>query len=132
MDSTSAGSMRRSSWTTLPLPTPEGPEITMSRPERAASPVATARLLLGEFGEERFLLLGTQAAYAAAAGDLEALHDLARAHLADAGKRLEDRRHLHLADRVVVLLRQHVLECSLARLEFSLEFGPLATSNGCF
>ena len=50
----------------------------------------------------------TETADAAAGGDVELLHDLRCPDLPHAGQRLENGRHLHLADGVVVGLGQEI------------------------
>src|SRR5439155_16018883 len=114
------GSRSRSSRTTVPFPTPEGPEMTNSLPRGGI-----AVLLVGELGEQRFALLRAESADAPARGDVELLHELASPDLADAGERLQDVGDLHLPDRVVAL-REDVLEVPLARLQLRLQLRSLA------
>src|SRR5687767_10689756 len=97
--------------TTVLLPTPEGPESTVSRAGRSgtgggpvidpADQTDSVRRSVGgatELALERRDLVGTQPADAAALGDAEPLHDLLGPHLADAGHRLQQGGDLHLAD----------------------------------
>src|SRR3954452_17716809 len=93
-----SGSRDRKRSTTLPFPTPEGPARTISVPRRTR-----ASLLLAELRQELLALLAAQPPHAPSGGDVELLHDLLRAHLADTGERLEHGRDLHLAQGVVLV-----------------------------
>src|SRR4051794_19270975 len=101
---------------TVPLPTAVGPASTISRaPSRSRpvswfhpSPVGTPASIssvetrsLGEFTLERRDLVGPEAAHPACFGDTGSLHDLLRAHLADAGDALQQGADPHLADHLV-------------------------------
>ncbi len=67
-------------------------------------------------------LVGPQAAQPPRRGDVELLHDLPRAHLADLGHRLQHRGDLGLADDLVGLREaQHLGQVDLAVLELLLE-----------
>src|SRR5207248_8800294 len=110
--------------TTVPFPTPEGPETTNSRPRDAGSGIAV--LLVGELGEQRLPLLRAEPADATARGDVELLHQLAGTNLSDPGEGLEHVRDLHLPDRVVAL-GEDVLQVPLAGLQLRLQLGALAS-----
>src|ERR1700712_4472675 len=60
-------------------------------------------LLPAELRLERAALVGAQAAAPPGRGDLQPLHDLGRAGLADAREGLQDGRYPHLADDLVGL-----------------------------
>ena len=85
------GLRRASAATTVPLPTPEGPDSTVSR--AGVGDVETGAVTcLGpaaELGDERGALLGAKAAHPPGGGDAEPLHDLRGAHLANARQRLQ-------------------------------------------
>ena len=67
------------------------------------------------------------------ARDVELLHDLLRAHLADTGERLEHDRHLHLADGVVARRVSTSLSVRLPGLQLALQLGAsLARGGGLF
>ncbi len=84
-----------------------------------------------ELGQQRLALPVAEPAQPPGRGDLEPLHDLRGAHLADPGQRLEQRRHLHLAqDLVAVGLLQHLAEGGPAALEAVLQLGPGPTRRG--
>src|SRR5262245_36839840 len=102
----------------LPLPTPEGPARTKSFPVRMAG-------LLLEPVEELRALLRAEPPDATARRDVELLHQLLRADLADARERFEDRRHLHLPHDVVVGTHQHVTQRPRPRLQLALELRAL-------
>src|SRR5689334_9620808 len=97
---------------TLRLPTPDGPDSTvsraMARAGSAGGPVVEVTVagavrtvagpsgaVGGELALERPALVVAEAADPPAGRDAEPLHDPLGAHLADAGHRLEQRRHLH-------------------------------------
>src|ERR1700712_3775345 len=92
IDTQMSGCRRRTAWTTLPFPTPEGPDSTVRRDAtgsrielfRAGSGVAGA-----ELGDQGGTLLGTEPPDASRGADLQAFHDLVRTHLAHAGQGLE-------------------------------------------
>src|SRR5262245_46518555 len=119
-----SGSRERRRSTTLPFPTPEGPARTISVPRRTR-----ASLLLAELREQLLALLAAQPAHAARRGDVELLHDLLGAHLADTRQRLEHRRDLHLAEGVVLVdLLEHIGQRAVSGLELPLDLGRLFAS----
>jgi hypothetical protein len=76
-------------------------------------------------------LVRTEAAYAAALGDPESLHDLLGADLAHARQGLEESGDLHLADDVVLLaLLDDLVKGGAGVLESILDLGPLPASRG--
>src|SRR3954470_20808037 len=86
--------------------------------------------LAAELGEQRLALAVAQATQATAGSDLEPLHDLRRANLADARKSLEQSGHLHLAQDLVALGGlEHIGQVPAATLEALLELSPNATSG---
>src|SRR5690242_8249193 len=119
---------------TVPLPTAVGPASTVSRPGTALicsvaeSPPNTpgsAAESLDQGGD----LVGPETPHAARLGDPDLLHDLLGADLADAGKGLEEGRHLHLADHLVLLpFLDHLTEGALRVLESVLDLGSRAAS----
>src|SRR5215467_7450153 len=123
-----SGRSARNPATTVLLPTPEGPERTVSRaclapPGASAAPHArwtgesavepsSPRSSLGsprwsDITAELVLqcgaLIGTQSADSPRFRDAKPLHDLACPHLANTWHGLKERRDLHLAHRVVGL-----------------------------
>src|SRR5512139_1269075 len=107
--------MRRE--TTVPFPTPPGPEMTMIRGRPSG----------GELVEQPLALLGAEAADPAGVRDPDLLHRAAGLHLPDAREGLEDGDDLHLADDVVALgLVEQLPERGGAHLELLLELraGP--------
>src|SRR6478736_6980256 len=121
-----SGSRERRRSTTLPFPTPEGPARTISVPR-----CTRASLLLAELREQQFALLAAQSADPTRRGDVELLHDLLRAHLADTGQRLEHRRDLHLAEGVVLVgLLEQIGQRALAGLKLPLDLCALL-ARGC-
>src|SRR4029453_15460480 len=137
MDSSRSGGAASTLATMAPLPPPEGPERTISFPRRPdcwyPPPWVNARCLLllaAELGEQGVLLLGTQAADPAGGGDVELLHDLAGADLADPGHALEHAGDLHLAHRLVGIFGKDGGQAHVATLELSLELGSLAAGLG--
>ena len=75
--------------TTVPLPTPPGPEMTMIRGVSPAARGATGAAA------------GPRPSHPAGLADPDLLHGAAGLDLADAGERFEQREHLQLADDVV-------------------------------
>src|SRR5262245_1748898 len=137
MDSSRSGMAASSLATMEPLPTPDGPARTISFPRRSGcwypAPLVNAGgllLLAAELGEQGVLLLGAQAADPAGGGDVELLHDLSSAHLADPGHALEHAGDLHLAHRLVGVLGEDGGQARVAALELCLELGPLAAGFG--
>src|SRR5829696_6567014 len=137
MDSSRSGRAASNLATMAPLPTPEGPASTISLPRRpdcwSPPPLVNARCLLllaAELGEQGVLLLGAQAADPAGGGDVELLHDLAGADLADPGHALEHAGDLHLAHRLVGIFGKDGGQAHVATLELSLELGSLAARLG--
>src|ERR1041384_2041708 len=109
-----SGRRSRTAVAMVVLPAPEGPEITSSLGARLdpgadverAPAISSDRLSLVELCEQRLFLLLAEPADTARRRNVQLLHDLLRAHLADAGKRFQHGRNLHLADRVVGRLRE--------------------------
>src|SRR5215208_847069 len=137
MDSSRSGRAASNLATMAPLPTPEGPASTISLPRRPGCryppPLVNGRCLLlfaAELGEQGVLLLGAEAADPAGGGDVELLHDLAGADLADPGHALEHARDLHLAHRLVGILGKDGGQAHVAALELRLELGSLAARLG--
>src|SRR6476661_7280031 len=135
-DTQTSGCRRRTSATTVPLPTPEGPESTVSRageavatrrPRPGSSPRAAEPsddLLVLELGLQSLALVGTQTTHAAGRGDLQALHDLRSPRLAHSGQGLQDGGDAHLADHLVgVALLEDVADCGALALQSLAEFG---------
>src|SRR4051794_10425427 len=133
-----SGCRRRTACTTLPLPTPEGPDSTvrrdatgsrnsgLSRQQPTSGAVATA-----ELGDQRSALLGTEATDATGRADLQALHDLVGTHLADTGQGFEDGGDLHLPDDLVVVgVGQDGLEARAGVLQALLHLGALLARDG--
>src|SRR5690349_12301437 len=116
----------------LDLPTPEGPASTINLPLRAVSVPLNAgpsgwrrSCSLLEVGEKRLALAVTEATQPTRRCDLQPLHDLGGAHLADARHRLEQRGDLHLAEHVVrVGLLQHLGHADATALETLLQLSP--------
>ena len=109
--------------TTVPLPTPEGPDRTVS----AGTSGARAQAVGGraELRLERLALLDAEPADAPARGDLQRLHDPLRLDLADAGHRLQHGADLHLADGLVALaVGEELGQRGADALELRLELGP--------
>src|SRR5215218_9894010 len=136
MDSSRSGRAASSLATMAPLPTPDGPASTISFPRRPdcwspPPPVNGCLLLLAaELGGQGVLLLGAEATDAARGGDVELLHDLAGAHLADPGHALEHAGDLHLPHRLVGVLGEYGGQAHVAALELSLELGSRAARLG--
>ena len=79
-----SGRCARTRLTTVPLPAPEGPEMTNSE---AAGPNGSGlRLTMGELGEQVLFLFGAKPPHAPRFGYVETLHDLARSYTTDAGQ----------------------------------------------
>src|SRR5439155_4511464 len=161
-DSHTSGWRARIRSITRSLPTPEGPDRTVSRvrpglassskltacfyrhgprPRTRGCAVSSVRLTgrrhfvvwsgagRTELAEQCLALLVTQAAQATAVGDLQPFHDLGGSYLADARQGLQHRRHLQLADDVVVVgLVKHLGEALLAGLELVLQLGAGLTN----
>src|SRR5215211_1793 len=137
MDSSRSGRAASSLATIEPLPTPDGPARTISLPRRPdrwyPPPLVNARCLLllaAELGEQGVLLLGAQATDPAGGGDVELLHDLTGADLADPGHALEHAGDLHLAHRLVGIFGKDGGQAHVATLELSLELCSLAAGLG--
>src|SRR5690606_8802363 len=98
-------------------------------PFRAGPPRADgSAALLGaaELALQGGALVGAQAPDSARLGDVEPLHDLLGADLADAGERLQQSRDLHLADDVVGLaVGEHLRQGDAAVLQAVLDFRAL-------
>ena len=76
--------------------------------------------------------IGSQAADASALGDAEALHHLARPHLAQTRHGLQQVDDPHLADDLVALaVVQHVDDRGAGVLQPVLDLGPLPPRRGC-
>src|SRR5512133_3092168 len=90
----------------------------------------SAALLLGELVEQRVALLRAETANATARRDVELLHQLPCPDLPHAGQGFQNGRHLHLADGVVAVPAENVLQRQLPRLQLTLELGALAASLG--
>src|SRR4051794_35023764 len=102
----------------------------MSRPDPCDGGALTGSLA-GELVEQRLALALAQTAQPAARGDLQTLHDLLRADLADARHGLQQRRDLHLAEHLVrVGLLEHLREAGAPALEPLLELGPGTAGGG--
>src|SRR5690606_38917448 len=116
---------------TLSLPTPDGPESTISRAAGRASSLLTplvstprGSLARRELPKQCSALLFAEAAQPAAVSDLQLFHYLSRPNLADTGQRLEHGRHLQLADDIVGLgAVEHLGEARLTALELFLQLG---------
>src|SRR5262245_54558700 len=122
-----SGKCRRSSLTTVLLPTPEGPDSTVSRRPDPSSKSAPAV----KFPLEGRDLVVAEPAHAAALGDADPLHHLAGPDLAQPRHRLQQVEHLHLADDLVLLaLTQHVGERGTGVLEPVLDLRALAPRGG--
>src|SRR5262245_24661952 len=109
---------------TVPLPTAEGPDRTMSvaRSDSASD--------LGVL-EETFALVASEAAEPTALRDVELVHDAARLHLADPGEGLEHAHDLELRERVVArTLVEQLLEADRPCLQLRLHLGALPPSFG--
>src|SRR5215217_9000177 len=136
MDSSRSGRAASSLATMAPFPTPDGPASTISLPRRpgcwSPPPPVNAGLLLlaAELGEQGVLLLGAQATDPAGGGDVELLHDLTGADLADPGHALEHAGDLHLAHRLVGIFGKDGGQAHVATLELGLELGSLAARLG--
>src|SRR3954462_190937 len=123
-DSQTSGWVLRISAMTLLLPTPEGPDSTVRRGAGSG--------LTGELALQRKPLLVPQAADPAGGRDGQLVHELGRPDLADAGHRLEDGRHLHLAHDVVGLAgREHLGQRDAGRLQLGLELGAGTSRLRC-
>src|SRR5690625_371175 len=125
-----SGTRSRRQRTTLDLPTADGPDSTTTRPAcRLSGPPPAFTVGSGEVEllQQRLALPVAQAAQPAGGGDLQLGHDLLRLDLADLRQRLQQRRHLHLAQDLVGLgVLEHLLEIGAATLEPVLELrsGP--------
>src|SRR6476619_3590966 len=92
----SMGSRSTSALTIVPLPTPPGPEMTMT--SESAVPSLPAMASLAELIEQRLLLHSAETLDATIVGDPDVFHDLSSLDLADAGKGFEQGHDLELAD----------------------------------
>ena len=107
----------------VPFPTPEGPARTISLPVPYGACVYFLPNLVSSSSRCLHPARGC-----GGCGDVELLHDLLGPDLADAGERLEHRRHLHLAQRVVLVgLLEQIGQRALAGLELPLDLGALLT-----
>src|SRR3712207_4380317 len=127
-----SGCRRRTACTTLPLPTPEGPDSTVRRDATGRSAAMSVESFAGsgvraaELLDQSRTLLGTKAPDAPGRADLQPLHDLGGTDLAHAGECLEDGRDLHLADDLVVVgVGQDRLEAGPGVLQTLLDLGTL-------
>src|SRR5947209_2477812 len=115
---------------TVLLPTPEGPDRTVSRDGGPASPAAPSGSVT-ELPVQGRKLVGAKAAYATGFRDLQALHDLPGTHLPHAWQRLEQGRNLHLADDVARLaILEDLGQRSTGVLQTVLHLGALAPCFG--
>src|SRR6476661_2660109 len=147
-DTHTPGCLRRTSATTVPLPTPEGPESTVRRAGEAgctrrprpgssirsdhpAPGRGSADLLAAELRFERLALVGPQTADPPGRGDLQSLHDLRSPRLADSRQGFQDRGDPHLADHLVgVAPLQDVTHGGALALQLLAQFRPRLAGGG--
>ena len=107
--------------TSVPLPAPDGPEITNRLPCRMQR--------LAQTLQQSGLLALAQTAQAAALGDLQFLHDLLGFGLAVARHGLDKRGNLHAADHGIVLHLENLRQGELAALQLVTNLGALDASR---
>src|SRR5829696_4166023 len=141
VETQTSGCRRRTAASTASLPTPDGPDSTVSRASGGSPVPGTSdtgpRVSSGGAGAgaelplEGFALLGTQSPYPAGGRDLQPFHDPRGAGLADARHRLQHRGDPHLADDVVVLRGgEHLGDGDPVALEALLHFRPRLPGRG--
>src|SRR4051794_17200994 len=112
---------------TINLPLRAAPEPLKTSASGSATRRAGRRwsCSLLEVGQERLALAVAEAAQTTRRRDLQPLHDLGGAHLADSRHRLEQCGDLHLAEHVIrVGLLQHLRHADATALETLLQLSP--------